>query len=129
MANNSHGQKHLERFLKGSPMPATKNAPVARKNAKKAPAAKAPAAKRVAKQVEPTPVVQAQNQSRNMIGRLLQEAMTKQLLTIPQLAAKVGVSEKRAEEHVAYEVSKSRSRLNTKRQVVVLSQPIRRNAS
>ena len=88
----------------------------ASKPAKKAKAAPAPA---------PAPVVEVVETSRQQ-GFRIQEAMNSGLFTVPQIAAKTGLSENRVIEHVQYEISKNRSKLNTKLQVVVISQPRRR---
>ena len=105
-------------------MPATKSAKSTRKNAK--PVAAAKSTRKPAAKPAPTPEVAA-HVSRNEQGRLIQAAMSASLMTIEQLAEKNGFSVARVKEHVDYEVSKGRSKLNGKKQVVVLSQPIRRS--
>lgn len=97
------------------------------KPAKKAAAAPAKQSKQPAKQSREQVV--EQHKSRNAQGVEIQAAMTKQLLTVAQLAERTGYSENRVLEHCNYEISKGRSKMNTKKQVVVLSQPMRRAAS
>jgi hypothetical protein len=88
---------------------ATKNAP-----AKPAKQSKKPAA---------APVVVEQTETRNQQGHRIQAAMTKTLLTVEQIAERVGLSATRVTEHVNWEISKGRSKFNGKKQVVVISQP------
>ena len=99
----------------------------ARKSTKKAGPALAKQSKQPAKQSREQVV--EQHVSRNEQGRIIQEVMTKSLLTVEQIAERTGYSESRVTEHVNYEISKGRSKMNTKKQVVVLSQPVRRAAS
>jgi hypothetical protein len=51
------------------------------------------------------------------------------LLTVEQIAAKTGLTVGRVSEHVNYEISKNRSKLNTKKQVQVISSPKYRQQS
>jgi hypothetical protein len=109
-------------------MPATaksrRQASVATKSARKS-TAKKPADK-PAKQSRET-VVEA-HASRNEQGRIIQELMSKSPMTVAQLVERTGYTESRVQAHVDYEASRGRSRLNGKKQVVVLAQPVRRNA-
>ncbi|MFO0789073.1 MAG: hypothetical protein U0805_06420 [Pirellulales bacterium] len=66
--------------------------------------------------------------SRNMQGRIIQETMTKYPSTIAQLVERTGFTEARVLDHVNYEIAKGRSKMKGKT-VVVLAQPVRRNAS
>lgn len=106
--------------------PAKKAAPVARNAKASKPAAKP--SKPAKQEAKRTAVVEIQK-SRNAVGREIQECMSKSLLTIAQLAERVGCTEQRAQAHYDYEASKSRAKLDSRKRVVVLSQPIRRNAT
>jgi hypothetical protein len=95
------------------------------KNAKQAPAKKPSAP---AKKQKPAPApVQEVVETKNQQGRRIQDAMNAALLTVEQIAAKTGLTLGRVNEHVNYEVSKGRSKLDTKKRVVVVSQPRYRN--
>ena len=108
---------------------AKRQAAVATKAANRSPKQSTPvveAPKRSRKPVEPAPV-EAPKLTRNQQGHVIQAAMVQSLLTIQQLAERTGFSVARVQEHVEYEVSKQRAKLNAKKQVVVLKQPVYRN--
>ncbi len=87
---------------------------------KPAKAAQKPATKKPAAKPQP---VQEVTETKNQAGRRIQDAMNAALLTVEQIAAKTGLSVSRVNEHVNYESSKNRSKLNGKKQVQVISQP------
>lgn len=96
--------------------------------AKKA-AAKAAAAAKTSKSArEAREAFVAAAATRSEQGRIIQAEMSKSLQTVEQLASKLGMTAQRVDAHFQYELGKGRAKLNSRKQIVVLSQPVRRNA-
>jgi hypothetical protein len=96
--------------------------------ATKKPATKTAPAKAPKKAAKPAPVP-VEALTKNQAGRLIQDTMAASLLTVEQIAAKTGLTVGRVQEHVSYEMKLGRSKLNTKKQVQVISSPKYRQQS